>query len=87
MGSDVDFVADELSEPVWARWHPWAPQVNSGDFYELAVGASVSHVFRASYPNVAAYGAPAGWMLVTPDDASGAAQADLVPLGTMPPLD
>jgi hypothetical protein len=84
MHSVVDFVNDELSEPVWASWHRWAPQVNSGDFYQLAVGASRSHVFRASYTNVAAYGAPSGWMVVTVDDASGAAQADLVPLGVLP---
>lgn len=84
MGTVVDVVNDELSQPVWASWHPWAPQVNSGDFYELAVGASTSHVFRANFVNVAAYGAPSGWMVVTVDDASGAAQADLVPLGVLP---
>jgi subtilisin family serine protease len=84
MSSLVDSVTDGLGEPVWASWHAWTPQVNTGDFYELAVGASRAHVFRASYPNVAAYGAPRGWLVVTVDDASGAAQADRVPLGMLP---
>ena len=47
-------MTDEADEPLWASWHPWAPAVNSGTFYELGVGASTSHVFRASYPNIAA---------------------------------
>jgi minor extracellular serine protease Vpr len=59
---------------------PFHPSVSSGDFVPLAPGASTS---LPVWVNKGLLGTThtKGWMIVTQDDANGAAQADLVPVG------
>jgi hypothetical protein len=59
------------------------PAVSQGDFLSVgrggsaALGVSVNKAGFAANPAL-------GWMVVTLDDANGAAQADLVPVGSLP---
>lgn len=71
-------------DTAWAPWHPWLPAVNTGDTYDLAVGASIVHPFRVNLTNNSVQGSPRGWMVVSVDDASGEWQAELVPIGALP---
>jgi hypothetical protein len=60
-----------------AAFDAWSPAVSSGDFAALAPGQSKS--IDLSYRmGAVASGKLLGWMVVTLDDASGPAQADLV---------
>jgi minor extracellular serine protease Vpr len=60
-----------------------APAVSQGDFVSLGrgdsatLGVSVNEAGFATTPAL-------GWMVVTLDDANGGAQADLVPVDTLP---
>jgi minor extracellular serine protease Vpr len=59
------------------------PAISQGDFLSIgrggsaALGVSVNKAGFAANPAL-------GWMVVTLDDANGAAQADLVPVGALP---
>ena len=59
------------------------PALSQGDFLTLARGATSSLNISVDEAGFAANSA-LGWMVVTLDDANGAAQADLVPVGTLP---
>ncbi len=73
-GSLVDAVAGQ------AAFSVRKPAVSTGDFVQLDPGASVALPVAVDVGKLAAYPAR-GWMVVTLDDANGAAQADLVPVG------
>jgi len=67
---------------VFAKFRPFEPPVSTGDFVPLAPGASASlevTVDRGRFAN----SPQLGWMIVTQDDPNGAAQADLVPVGSL----
>ncbi|HSH22204.1 MAG TPA: hypothetical protein VK992_06300, partial [Candidatus Caenarcaniphilales bacterium] len=83
-GAVVDSVTDG-GNTAWAPWNPWLPAVSQGDFYPLLPGQSTSHTFGVSLADAQPPNAPLGWMVVAIDDRNGGAQADLVPLGTLPP--
>jgi len=56
------------------------PAISTGDFIEVAPGATATLDLVVDKGKLAV--SPAlGWMIVTLDDANGAAQADLVPIG------
>jgi len=59
------------------------PALSQGDFVSLGRGGSASLGVSVNEANFAANPA-LGWMVVTLDDANGADQADLVPVGTLP---
>jgi hypothetical protein len=66
-----------------ALFDPWNPAVSQGDFIPLSHGQSVTE------PAIVDVGSfevtPAlGWLVVANDDANGAAQADFVPIGSVP---
>ena len=72
-----------------ARYDAFNPVTSNGDFITLAPGASASLTLtvnrlglNAPPPHVSQ---PLGWMVVTLDDVSGAAQADLIPIGKATP--
>ena len=60
------------------RFRPWAPTVSQGDFVSLAPGATAPLTLTAS-PSAKADGI-LGWLIVTLDDANGAAQAQTIAL-------
>jgi subtilisin family serine protease len=60
-----------------ATFDAWSPAVSSGDFVSLAPGQSKSIDLTYRMGSVAS-SKVLGWMVVTLDDASGPAQADLV---------
>jgi hypothetical protein len=65
-----------------AEFRPFEPPVSTGDFVPLNPGASASlpvSVDRGRFAN----SPQLGWMIVTQDDPNGAAQADLVPVGSL----
>jgi hypothetical protein len=64
-----------------ARFNAWAPAATTGDFETLAPGDSVK-INLAYNQGAASSSKVRGWMVVTLDDASGAAQADLVAVPT-----
>ena len=70
--------------PGKARFDSHKPAVSTGDFVGLAPGAGATldlWVDRGKFAS-----APAkGWLVVTMDDANGAAQADQIPVGNLPP--
>jgi minor extracellular serine protease Vpr len=68
----------------FAPWNPWHPAVNQGAYFKLAPGANEEQEFRVYPGNLSNEGAPKGWLIVTLNDANGAAQATEVPLGTLP---
>jgi len=72
-----------LVDPVagQAELDPFHPAISTGDFVPIGPGGSAS---IPVWVNKGLLGtSPAkGWMIVTQDDANGAAQADLVPIGT-----
>jgi minor extracellular serine protease Vpr len=69
--------------PGTGRFDAWKPAVSQGDFIALAPGAvatlnlSVDRGKFASAPTL-------GWLIVSLDDANGAAQAQEIPVGTLP---
>jgi subtilisin family serine protease len=71
----VDSVAGQ------AELDPFHPALSTGDFVPIGPGGSTSLSVWANKGLVGTQH-PKGWMIVTQDDANGAAQADLVPLGT-----
>jgi subtilisin family serine protease len=72
-----------LVDPVagQAELDPFHPAISTGDFVPIGPGGNAS---LPVWVNKGLVGTqhPKGWMIVTQDDANGAAQADLVPLGT-----
>jgi subtilisin family serine protease len=64
------------------RVRPWAPTSSSGDFVSLAPGANAPLTVSAS-PSAKADGT-LGWLIVTMDDANGAAQAQTIALPKNP---
>ena len=77
-----DRVVDAVSGT--ASFRPFAPAVSQGDLLDLPPGATgmldldVDAAAEAADPVL-------GWLVVSQDDATGAAQADQVPIGTVPP--
>jgi minor extracellular serine protease Vpr len=70
--------------PGKARFDSHKPAVSTGDFVGLAPGAGASldlWVDRGKFASAQAR----GWLVVTMDDANGAAQADQIPVGNLPP--
>ena len=59
------------------------PAVSQGDFVSLGRGATAALGVSVDKARFAA-NSTLGWMAVTLDDANGAAQADLVPVGSLP---
>jgi minor extracellular serine protease Vpr len=72
-----------LVDPVagQAELDPFHPALSTGDFVPIGPGGSASLSVSANRGLVGTQH-PKGWMIVTLDDANGAAQADLVPVGT-----
>jgi subtilisin family serine protease len=72
-----------LVDPVagQAELDPFHPALSTGDFVPIGPGGNVSLPVWANKGLVGTQH-PKGWMIVTQDDANGAAQADLVPIGT-----
>lgn len=60
------------------RFRPWEPTTSQGDAIPLAPGAEAELTLTSSQS--ARSDKTLGWMLVTQDDANGAAQAELIPL-------
>jgi minor extracellular serine protease Vpr len=65
-----------------AEFRPFEPPVSTGQFVPLNPGASASLPVSVDRPRFA-NSPQLGWMIVTQDDANGAAQADLVPVGSL----
>ena len=66
-----------------ALFDPFHPAVSNGDYIPLAGGASTTEPVEVDLDQQA--DAPAlGWLVLANDDANGAAQADFVPIGTLP---
>ena len=64
------------------EFRPFDPPVSQGQLMTLAPGASATlqvSVDRGKFGDAPQL----GWMIVTQDDANGAAQADLVPVGSL----
>ncbi len=66
-----------------ASFRPFAPAVSQGDLLNLAPGAAGVITLEVDPARQAADPA-LGWLVVSQDDAGGAAQADQVPVGTVP---
>jgi len=65
-----------------AEFRPYEPPVSTGQFVPLAPGAAANATVNVDRGKFA--GSPQlGWMVVTQDDANGAAQADLIPVGSL----
>jgi minor extracellular serine protease Vpr len=65
-----------------SEFRPYEPPVSTGQFVPLAPGASANLGVTVDRGKFA--GSPQlGWMVVTQDDPNGAAQADLVPVGSL----
>jgi minor extracellular serine protease Vpr len=65
-----------------AEFRSHQPPVSTGDFLTVGPGASRSLTVTVDQGKFS--GTPQlGWMVVTHDDANGAAQADLIPIGTL----
>ncbi len=62
-----------------AEFDAFAPAVSNGDFASLDPGASSSFTLSYDRP-AAAHAKSLGWLVVSPDDANGAAQADEISL-------
>ncbi|HYM83422.1 MAG TPA: S8 family serine peptidase [Candidatus Dormibacteraeota bacterium] len=70
--------------PGTATFNAFAPTVSNGQFLSLAPGASQSlglTLDRRTFDKAPSM----GWMIVSLDDANGAAQAELVPVGKLNP--
>jgi minor extracellular serine protease Vpr len=66
----------------FAEFRPYEPPVSTGQFVPLAPGAAANATVDVDLGKFA--GSPQlGWMVVTQDDANGAAQADLIPVGSL----
>jgi len=74
-GSLVDPVAGQ------AEFNTFHPAIATGQFAAVPAGGSGS-IPVAVNKGILATAPAKGWMIVTLDDANGAAQADLVPIGT-----
>jgi hypothetical protein len=66
----------------FAKFRPYEPPVSQGQLVPLASGASSSLPVTVDRPRFA-NSPQLGWMVVTQDDPNGAAQADLVPIGSL----
>jgi len=65
-----------------SEFRPYEPPVSTGQFVPLAPGAAANATVSVDRGKFA--GSPQlGWMVVTQDDANGAAQADLIPVGSL----
>jgi hypothetical protein len=65
-----------------SEFRPYEPPVSTGQFIQLAPGASANATVEVDGSSFA--GSPQlGWMAVAQDDPNGAAQADLIPVGTL----
>lgn len=65
-----------------AEFRPYEPPVSTGQFVPLAPGAAANATVGVDLGKFA--GSPQlGWMVVTQDDPNGAAQADLIPVGSL----
>jgi minor extracellular serine protease Vpr len=66
----------------FAEFRPYEPPLSTGQFVPLAPGASANLAVTVDRPRFA-NSPQLGWMIVTQDDPNGAAQADLVPVGSL----
>lgn len=88
--ADVVERSDALGT-AWAGFDPYDPPVSQGDYFTIDPGASVTlplTVHRDAYQRAEQAGVEKvkGWMVVSTDDANGKPQADLIPIGAVPPL-
>jgi subtilisin family serine protease len=67
-----------------ARYDVFQPTIRNGFFRELADGRSVSVSLVVDQARLAPRRGQRGWLLVTMDDANGAAQADTLAVGALP---
>ena len=74
---EIDLVADA------GHFDSLAPAISQGDYLGLGRGSTPSFPVWVNKTGFVANPA-LGWMIVTMDDANGAAQADLVPVGSLP---
>lgn len=71
--------------PGSARFDAWKPAVSQANFIELAPSARATLQLWVDRGKFAS--APTkGWLVVSLDDANGAAQADEIPIGALPPF-
>jgi subtilisin family serine protease len=66
-----------------AKYDAFTPSVSNGQFVSLASGASASLPISVT-PALQATTPALGWMVVSLDNANGAAQAALIPVGKVP---
>ena len=69
--------------PGTAKFNAFSPSVSNGQFVSLAAGASATLPISVD-PALQATTPALGWMIVSLDDANGAAQAALIPVGKLP---
>ncbi len=67
-----------------ARYDAYRPVVRNGVFESLAGGRSMDLALVVDAERLRARRGDRGWLVVTMDDANGAAQADTVPVGALP---
>jgi subtilisin family serine protease len=67
-----------------ASYHAFSPVLNNGTFVRVGVGSNRNIPLGVSLARYDPEAGHHGWMLVTLDDASGAEQADLIPVGQLP---
>ena len=74
-------LGDDETGSAW--FDPFNPAVSNGDYIHLVHGASVTEPAAVDL-DVQADAPAHGWFVLANDDANGAAQVDLVPIGTLP---
>jgi hypothetical protein len=77
--ASFDLLSPATDTTPYAHFDAWSPAVTSGQFASLAPGQTTTISLGYRSKAVAATKV-LGWMVVTLDDASGTAQADLVAL-------
>lgn len=67
-----------------ATFNPFHPAVSNGDFAPLVPGAKVKIPLSVDSSRYYARRGMLGWLVVSLEDANGAAQADMIPVGKLP---
>jgi hypothetical protein len=76
---DTGAGGDEL-----AKFNPFAPSINNGQFKILGPGAAKPLPLRVDTSTYQPKRGQKGWIIVSLDDQNGSSQADFVPVGALP---
>lgn len=68
----------------WARFDVFSPSINNGQFKTIGKGVTKSIPLTVKKSSYQPKRGQQGWMVVTLEDASGASQADFLPVGALP---